>query len=387
MRKHLLSVLFLLFSATMVAQALYRTFPSDVLGSDRNIKILKPRNYAENPEKTYPLIIVLDGDFLFEPVAGNVDYLSYWDQMPESFVIGINQQQSRYDETAIGNETGMPEPQSLKFMDFVMEVRQTMLDEYRVSPFTVIIGKDITANLSSYYLLRKEIPVQAMLHIEPEYTTVIQENLTRKISSLKDHNYLYVANSSKIEALDTMYDTNTDSLLNSAKNIHLKYETIEDTNKYSVAAHAIPRGLQFIFKEYSLINADVFLKEILTTTAGTNKKGKDAVTALSKLQEKYDYIKTVYKVNMEVRLIDIVNVAEFLIKNKEWEQLLDVSEYAYKQHPKLLYGRFIEGIAYEGLERPDRALKSYNAAYVLSPAVGIQKDDVLDKIELLQVKK
>lgn len=387
MRTYLLSIFILIFSATATAQALYRTFPSDVLGNDRNIKILKPRNYAENPEKTYPLIIVLDGDFLFEPVAGNVDYLSYWDQMPESFVIGINQRQSRYDETAINDESGMPEPQSLKFMDFVMEVRQTMLDEYRVSPFTVIVGKDITANLSSYYLLRKEIPVQAMIHIEPQYSTVIEQNLTRKISSLKDHNYLYVANSGKIESLDDMYDTETDSLLNSANNIHLKYETLDGTNKYSVAANAIPRGLQFIFNEYTLINADVFLKETLSSTTGTPVKGKDAVTALSKLKAKYDYIKTVYKVNMEVRLVDIVNVAEFLINNKEWDQLLDVSAYAYKQYPDLLYGRFIEGIAYEGLERPDRALKAYNAAYALNPAVGIQKDDVLDKIELLQVKK
>ncbi|MDP5076828.1 MAG: esterase family protein [Nonlabens sp.] len=387
MRILVTGVVLLLYSVNVFAQALYRSYPSDVLGEERNIKILKPRNYAENPEKTYPLIIVLDGDFLFEPVAGNVDYLSYWDQMPESFVVGINQSKSRYDDCAINRETGFPEKQSLAFMDFVMEVRQTMLDEYRVVPFTVLIGKDITANLSSFYLMRNQVPIQAMIHIEPQYSDIISNNLTSKINSLKEHNYLYVASSSKEQDLDDMYASNADSLLTPQSSKHLSYEFIEGTNKYDVAAQAIPRGLQFIFKEYSLINPDSFLKETLATTDGTPAKGKDAVTALSKLKEKYAFIKQVYGVDMKVRLVDLVSISEYLIKNKQWEPLLDMSEFTYKTYPDILYGRFLEGMAYEGLDRPDRALKSYNAAYVLSPAVGINKDNVLDKIEYLQNKQ
>lgn len=369
------------------SQALYRSYPSDVLGEERNIKILKPRNYAENPEKTYPLVIVLDGDYLFEPVAGNVDYLSYWDQMPESFVVGINQSKSRYDDCAVDRITGLPEKQSQAFMDFVMEVRQTMLDEYRVAPFTVLIGTDITANLSSFYFMRKEVPIQAMIHVEPRYSDVITKNLTTKINSLSAQHYLYVASSAKDQNLEDMYVSDEDSLLAATKRKHLTYETIAGTNKYDVAAQAIPRGLQFIFKEYGLIDADVFLKETLATTDGTPAKGKDAVTALSKLQEKYAFIKKVYGVDMKVRLVDLVNIAEYLIANKQWDALLDISEFTYKTYPKLLYGRFIEGMGYEGTGRIDRALKSYNAAYTLEPAVGITKDIVLDKIEYLQVKK
>ncbi|MDP5076649.1 MAG: esterase family protein [Nonlabens sp.] len=387
MRLLFTSIILLLSSISALSQALYRSYPSDVLGEERNIKILKPRSYAESPEKTYPLIIVLDGDFLFEPVAGNVDYLSYWDQMPESFVVGINQRKSRFDDCAIDRNTGFPEKQSLAFMDFVMEVRQTMLDEYRVAPFTVLIGKDITANLGSFYLMRKQVPMQAMIHIEPRYSEVISTNLNAKLNSLSGHNYLYVASSSKEQSLDDMYPTNADSLLTTKSSKHITYESIEGTNNYDIAAQAIPRGLQFIFKEYRLINPDLFLKETLATTATTPAKGKDAVTALSKLKEKYAFIKQVYGVDMTVRLVDLVAISEYLIKNKQWEPLLDMSEFTYKTYPDILYGRFLEGMAYEGLDRPDRALKSYNAAYVLTPAVGINKDNVLDKIEYLQNKK
>lgn len=156
--KHFIAFIILLFTCnTLFSQAFYRAYPSEVLGTERNIKVLKPRNYAENPEKTYPLIVVLDGDYLFEPVAGNVDYLSYWDQIPESFVLGINQRKSRYDETAINRESGLPETQSADFMDFIMEVVATMKEEYRIAPFTVIIGKDVTANLATYFLMRKKL--------------------------------------------------------------------------------------------------------------------------------------------------------------------------------------------------------------------------------------
>jgi hypothetical protein len=90
---------------------------------------------------------------------------------------------------------------------------------------------------------------------------------------------------------------------------------------------------------------------------------------------------------MTVRLVDFVNIAEYLITNKQWEPLLDISEFTYKTYPDILYGRFIEGIAYEGIGRPERALKSYNTAYVLEEAIGISKDNVLDKIEYLQSEK
>lgn len=384
--RYFLLVLIIIFTASIAtSQALYRQYPSDVLRTDRNIKILKPRNYAENPEKTYPLILVLDGDYLFEPVAGNVDYLSYWDQMPEAFVVGINQRQSRYEETAIDINNGMPEPQSLKFMDFVMEVRQTMLDEYRVAQFTVIIGQDITANLSSYYLMRSKVPIQGLIHIDPAYSQIIEENLINKLGNLKNHNFLYTATSDKKDATEIMYQ-DTDSLFKKSGNTHIKYETLSQTNKYNVAASAIPRGLLYIFNDYRLINPQLFLKETLTDP-DTTKKDKKAATALSKLQEKYAFIKDVYGVNMKVRLVDLVNITNYLIDNKEWNQLLDISAFTAREYPDILYGRFIEGLAYEGLERPDRALKSYNAAYVLKPAVGVETEDVLDKIELLQTKK
>src|SRR5690554_7293056 len=76
---------------TSTAQVTYQEFYSSRLDDARKLKIQLPRNYDPDGNRTYPIVLVLDGDYLFEPVAGNVDYFSYWEDMPEAIVVGIMQ--------------------------------------------------------------------------------------------------------------------------------------------------------------------------------------------------------------------------------------------------------------------------------------------------------
>ena len=73
----------------------------NLLSQSRDLKIQLPRNYDENLSKVYPLIIVLDGDYMFEAVSGSVDYLSYWGNIPESIIVGVNQTNNRYDDCSV----------------------------------------------------------------------------------------------------------------------------------------------------------------------------------------------------------------------------------------------------------------------------------------------
>ena len=59
------------------SQTIYDSFESEFLKESRELKIQLPRNYDDNTKKDYPLIIVLDGDYIFEAVSGSVDYLLY----------------------------------------------------------------------------------------------------------------------------------------------------------------------------------------------------------------------------------------------------------------------------------------------------------------------
>jgi hypothetical protein len=385
----------LLIGFLSFSQAMYRVFPSDILGEDRQIKVLKPRNYSSNPEKTYPLIIVLDGDYLFEPVAGNVDYLSFWDQIPESFVVGLNQAQSRYDDTSIDFKSGLPSDRAQKFMDFIMEIRETMLEEYRVAPFTVVVGKDLTANLAAFFLMRKKVAVDGFIQIAPEYTTIIEQNLINKIGDQTGYNYFYVATPEKQGVASPMLESITDSLFMGKKNVNIKHEQIEGTNKYNVATVGIARGLQYIFQEYGIIDEQELYKEgmeedeaaaIAEENGDKQKKKtkKEENNLVERLLDKYKMIKEVYGVEMKLRLVDVATIANYLEEREDWDQIITLGELADKEFPTLLYGNYLQGKGYEKIGREPRALKLYNIAYSLEPAAGITPTDILDRIDALQ---
>ena len=76
------------------------TIKSNFLNERRAIEIQLPRSYETDVMKNYPLIIVMDGDYMFNLVSGSVDYLSFWGDIPENLVVGISQRDSRFDDSS-----------------------------------------------------------------------------------------------------------------------------------------------------------------------------------------------------------------------------------------------------------------------------------------------
>ncbi len=85
----LLFICFFLQHSKVLSQTEYIDINSSILKESRQIKPQLPRNY-NSTEKEYPILLVLDGDYLFEPFAGNVDYLSYWGITPEAIPKALN---------------------------------------------------------------------------------------------------------------------------------------------------------------------------------------------------------------------------------------------------------------------------------------------------------
>ena len=138
------------------SQTIYESLESGFLGATRELKIQLPRNYEDNPEKYYPLIIVFDGDYLFEVVAGNVDYYSYWEDMPEAIVVGVNQTGSRAQDCNISLENYMPSKTGAQFYDFIEnELLIYMTENYRSLNFRVAVGHGETANFMNYFLFNR----------------------------------------------------------------------------------------------------------------------------------------------------------------------------------------------------------------------------------------
>ena len=110
MRTLLFLCIGLISSTVLLGQSkiIYEEFPSSKLDETRRLKIQLPRDYDDNVEKSYPIVVVLDANYLFEPVAGNVDYFGYWEDMPEAIVVGIMQGDMRYEDCSYDDTNFMP---------------------------------------------------------------------------------------------------------------------------------------------------------------------------------------------------------------------------------------------------------------------------------------
>jgi len=95
-------------------------------------------------KKHYPVFIVFDGDYLFEIVSGNVDYMSFWGDIPEAIVVGINQIDSRYNDTSvIDNINFTPISSTANFFEFVsQELIPYINKNYRTTKFRVAVGHE-----------------------------------------------------------------------------------------------------------------------------------------------------------------------------------------------------------------------------------------------------
>src|SRR6476660_2958817 len=119
--KNLLIVLFASFSVSCLAQIKTVSFTSDKLNEKRDLYISLPAYYEKDPTKHYPLLVLLDGDYLINPFVNTLTYGSYWDDLPEVIIVGISQGKNdqRAIDCGVDPVTGMPDGKSVDFYDFI----------------------------------------------------------------------------------------------------------------------------------------------------------------------------------------------------------------------------------------------------------------------------
>ena len=143
----------IVFTSFGQSKIIYEEFNSYKLDAPRRLKIQLPRDYETNTDKVYPIVVVLDANYLFEPVAGNVDYFGYWEDMPESIVVGVMQGESRYDDCSYDDTNFMPADQGADFFEFLgLELIPYIDENYRTAKFVIAVGHDFTANFINYLL-------------------------------------------------------------------------------------------------------------------------------------------------------------------------------------------------------------------------------------------
>lgn len=372
----LASICFLLVT-NLSSQVIYEEFNSSKLGESRKLKIQLPRNYDQNPDKVYPIVLVFDADYLFEPVAGNVDYYSYWEEMPEAIVVGIMQGGSRDLDGAYDDKNYFPTETGAKFFEFIgLELIPHIDKKYRTAKFILAVGHEFTANFMNYYLFKDPPLFNGYLSLSPDLAPMMETRIPERVVAMPNKIFYYLATGSNdLKPIrEVVLQLNEGMKTINKDNIHYYFDDFEGASHYSLVGKAIPSALEEIFSIYRPIS---------------KKDYDDVILKLQKpvfeyLTEKYNTIENLFGFKTKVRQNDIVAIASAAEKKEEWESLERVAKLAQKEHPNTVLGSYYLGRYYEETGDAKKAMRTYQGAFELEEVGFITMDLLLARADRIK---
>lgn len=373
MIKRITPLFVFLLSFHVSAQVIYESYQSSRLGAKRDIKIQLPRNYNPEEKIEYPLIVVLDGDYLFEPVIGNVDYQSYWGEMPKCVVVGVNQSATREKDFTYDDSTFFPSQDGADFFEFLgMELVPYIESKYKVSKFRIVMGHDMSANFLNYYLFKDKPMYRAFVSFSPDLSPEMTTRLQQRLGTLDIDTFYYLATADNDIAKLKKVILESDAALKSVENpkIHYRFDNFTDADHYSMVGLGIPKALNQIFELYKPISMKEYNEKVLTYEGSPYEY----------LVKKYKDIEFFYGFEKKVVENDFRAIAAASNKKDDLESLKELSKLAKKEYPNSMISSYYLGMYHEKDNNLKKALQYYNSGLLLEPSEFIDKDVLLDKI-------
>ena len=354
------------------------TIISKYLNEKRAIEIQLPRSYETEVDKNYPLMIVLDGDYMFNIVSGSVDYLSYWGDIPENLVVGINQKDTRFQDSSVfDNITYTPISSTASFYDFIVnELIPYFSKNYRVSNFKVIVGQERTANFANFFLLKNDPQIRGVISISPK----ISENMNRYLNenlSKSNSKIIYTLSSSKrdFESIFKNVSELTASL-DSIENKNLRFESLifDKENHYILPSVSVPKSIRSTYSMYSDIDKIEYDSII----------SKLETSPIDYLKNKYQLIKEFYDLDKTISMNDFMAIEEFIEENEFFNLYDELSELAKQEYPGTILPSYYKGRFIEETGDPKKAMYIYRSAYNMKEVKGLTKEYLLELAERIK---
>lgn len=377
------SYLLLLFALILLnpvwgqSKVIYEEFSSYKLGETRRLKIQLPRDYETNTEKSYPIVIVLDANYLFEPVAGNVDYFGYWEDMPEALVVGIMQGDNRYDDCYYDDTNFMPADRGADFFEFIgMELVPFIDANFRTAKFTIAVGHDLTASYINYYLFKDPPLFNGYIALSPDLAPMMDDRLPKRIPNIPQKLFYYLATGTDdipdLQLIAQELNTSLSALKSEQFNYY--YDNFEGATHYSLVARAIPSALEKIFSIYRPISKQEFNDVMLKLETPVHLY----------LLDKYQTIADLFGINNPIRINDFLASAAACEKLKQWDSLREIASLATRQYPDLILGDYYMGRYYEETGDPKRAMRTFQGGFDKEEVDFITVDLMLDKADQIK---
>ncbi len=378
MRKAILLALACFVYTANFAQVTYEEISSARLNSIRKIKVKLPKDYDADSEIKYPVIVVFDGDYLFEPVVGQVEFQTYFDDMPPSIIVGIMQGDEREYDSFYEAKTGLPMDSGHRFQEFVETELLPYIDgKYNTSKFRVAVSHDVMGNFINSYLFKEEPAFKAYVCMSPDFYGTLMHFVANRLDLFKGDIFYYLATSEKDIPELRKNILNLDSQMREVVNSNVTYyfDDFEGENHYTLVNGAIARSFDKIFEIYNPLR-EKELQEKVFNYDGTLDKY---------LVDRYKRIEDLFGVTKEISEEEIEKVATIAEQREDYKSLSKLGKLTNKLFPETLLGTYYIGYSAEKLGKIKKAKKIYESALELSDATNINKDYINSKIEELSL--
>ncbi|MFD0863349.1 alpha/beta hydrolase [Sungkyunkwania multivorans] len=375
-------VLFLLgcFMVTgLIAQVRTESFESYKLTEERQLRIYIPEDYSDEEPTPYPLIVVMDAEYLFDPVVSAVKYYSYWKKMPNAIVVGIDQnaKDERFDDCDYSDEDGLPHEKGSDFFEFVgEELVNYMAQQYKIASFKMLIGHGFTGNFANYYMFYEKPVFSSVISLSPDMAPYMEERVAEmlKLADTKTFYYLATAENDDRDNKKRAKELNKLASAVENENVVYKFDIFEGADHNSMPSYAIPKAFDNIFDVYKLISPAEFKEKVLPQEGPVHEY----------LVEKYNTIEQLFGFRKPYNLNDIMAIYAAAKKKDDLEALEFLGNLGKKEYPETMLGFFFMAEFLELSGEPKQALKAYEKAFNFKEIDFITKDLALQRMDALK---
>lgn len=379
MKKHLFLLIVSFSFSSIFAQFKLDTITSARLKEDRVISISLPYSYGKEKNKKYPLLLLLDGNYLFEPFSGALKYGNYWDDLPEVITVAIDQGKpfDRELESYVDDQNGLPIEKGAQFFDFItMELMPYLEKKYTIAPFKIIAGHDVTAGFLNLFLYKDNPLFDAYISMSPEFPKDMETRIPKRLNLINKPLFYYQSTADgdlkKMQDLIKTLDTNIKTVNN--PNLYYQFDDFKNASHYSLVLHSIPNALYHIFGVYQPISNTEYQEKIV-------KLPSDYVGFLTK---KYDIIEKSYGIKMPIRINDFRAIEAAILKNNAFTEFEQLAALSKKSYPKAMLSQYHMGMFYEKTGDTKKANKAYMNAYSMEEIGSLTKDFMLEKADAMK---
>lgn len=240
-------------------------FHSKILDEKRAYQVYLPPSYFFKPNRKYPVIYLMDGDYNFHYDSGLIEYMStVGEKIPEMILVGISDKGSKKYRNYCSPTLPDGEGKANEFMDFIDgELRPHIDEKFRTSSYEILIGHSMGGLFVTNYFLERPESFESYIAIDPslwanEYEISTRADSTlKKMGNLNSNLFISLAETKQmgifqfIGVLDKYFP----------RREKWKFQHLENENHGSAHLPSIQKGLKWIFKDWNLSGDEVLEME------------------------------------------------------------------------------------------------------------------------------